>query len=128
MSSEIIDVLQVWALVAVNFIGFFLGAIITSVSYYAYRSNERKNSLRNATIGFGLLTLGIAIEPVYQVGIEGTHVLASDQNISLQLIEGTVISLGLLVLFFSIYRYSTRSHRQTVTINGVDDELFDDPD
>lgn len=128
MSSEIVDVLQVWALIAVNFLGFFLGAIITSVSYYAYRNNERKTSLRNATIGFGFLTLGIAIEPVYQVGVEGTHVLASDQNISLQLIEGTVISLGLLVLFFSIYRYNTRSHRQTVTINGVDDELFEDPD
>ena len=128
MSSEIVDILQVWALVAVNFLGFFLGAIITSVSYYAYRGSERKTSLRNATIGFGLLTIGIAIEPVYQVGIEGTHVLASDQNISLQLIEGAVISLGLLVLFSSIYRYSTRSHRQTVTINGVDDELFEDPD
>lgn len=128
MSSEIVDVLQVWALIAVNFLGFFLGAIITGVSYCAYRSSERKTSLRNVTIGFGLLTLGIAIEPVYQVGVEGTHVLASDQNITLQLIEGAVISIGLLVLFFSIYRYSTRSHRQTVTINGVDDELFENPD
>lgn len=128
MSSEIIDVLEVWALVAVNFFGFFLGAIITGVSCYAYRRSAQKTSLRNATIGFGLLTLGIAIEPAYQVGVEGTHVLASDQNITLQLIEGAVISLGFLVLFFSIYRYSTRSHRQTVTINGVDDELFEDPD
>lgn len=127
MSSEVTEALEIWALIAVNFLGFFLGAIITSLSYYAYRSSDRKTSLRNATIGFGLLTLGIAIEPVYQVGVEGTHVLASDQNITLQLIEGAVISLGLLVLFFSIYKYRTRSHRQTVTINGVDDELFEDP-
>ena len=128
MSSEVADALEVWALIAVNFLGFFLGAIITGLSYYAYRRGEKRTSLRNATIGFGMLTLGIAIEPVYQLGIEGTHVLASNQNITLQLIEGTVISLGLLVLFFSIYRYSSRSRRQTVTINGVDDELFEDVD
>lgn len=128
MSSAIAEALEVWALIAVNFLGFFLGAIITGLSYYAYRGGEKRTSLRNATIGFGLLTLGIAIEPVYQVGVEGTHVLASDQNITLQLIEGAVISMGLLVLFFSIYRYSSRSQRQTVTVNGVDDELFEDID
>lgn len=126
MSSEAAEALEVWALVAVNFLGFFLGVIITTLSYYAYRSNETKTSLRNVTIGFGLLTIGIAIEPLYQVGIEGTHVLASDQNITLQLIEGTVVSLGLLVLFFSIYNYSSRSQRQTVTISGVDDDLLED--
>lgn len=128
MSSELAEALEVWALVGVNFLGFFLGAIITVLSFYAYRSGERKTSLRNATVGFGLLTLGIAIEPLYQVGVEGTHVLASEQNITLQLIEGTVFSLGLLVLFFSIYRYSSRSRRRTVTVRGVDDELFEDVD
>lgn len=128
MSSEIVDSLEVWALIAVNFIGFFLGVIITGLSCYAYRSSEKNTSLRNATMGFGMLTVGIAIEPVYQLGIEGTHVLASDQNITLQLIEGTVISLGLLILFFSIYRYRSRSRRQTVTVNGVDDELFENID
>lgn len=128
MTGETAGTIEVWALIAVNFIGFFLGAILTTVSYYAYRSGEKKTSLRNATAGFGLLTMGTAIEPVYQVGIEGTHVLASDKNITLQLIEGSVISLGLLVLFFSIYRYSSRSQRQSVTISGVDDDLFEDLD
>lgn len=101
MTSETAGTIEVWALIAVNFTGFFLGAILTTVSYYAYRSGEKKTSLQKATAGFGLLTIGTAIEPVYQVGIEGTHVLASDNNITLQLIEGSVISLGLLVLFFS---------------------------
>lgn len=128
MNGETAGVLEVWALIAVNFISFFLGAILTTLSYYAYRSSEKKTSLRNATAGFGLLTIGTAIEPIYQFGIEGTHVLASDQNITLQLIEGSVISLGLLVLFFSIYRYSSRSQRQSVTINGVDDDFFEDID
>lgn len=128
MSSGVIETLEVWALIGVNFLGCFLAAILTAISFYAYRSGERRTSLRNATIGFGLLTLGVAIEPLYQVAVEGTHVLASDQNITLQLIEGFVISLGLLVLFFSIYRYSSRSRRQTVTVGDVDGELFEDID
>lgn len=128
MIGAVAGMLKVWALVGVNFLGCFLGAIITAVSYYAYRSGEPNPSLRNATAGFGLLTLGIAIEPIYQVGVEGTHVLASDQNVTLQLVEGAVISLGLLVLFASIYRYSSRSRRRTVTVTGVDDDLFDDVD
>lgn len=128
MNSEFVALLQVWALVAVNFLGCFLAAILTTLSYYAYRSGARKTSLRNATVGFGLLTLGVSIEPLYQVGVEGTHVLASDQNITLQLIEGAVVSLSLLVLFSSIYRYSAHSRRRTVTGGSVDDDLYDDAD
>ena len=117
--------LEIWVLIAVNFLGFILGTIITGLSYYAYRSGERKTSLRNATIGFGLLTVGSAIEPAYQIGIQRTHILASEQNITLQMIEGLVFSLGYLVLFFSIYTYSSSSRRQTFTVNGVDDDLFE---
>lgn len=128
MSSEIAEAFEVWALVAVNFLGCFLAAILTTLSYYAYRTGDRRPSLRDATVGFGLLTLGVSIEPLYQLGVEGTHVLASDQNITLQLIEGAVVSLGLLVLFSSIYRYGARSERRTVTVRGVDDDLFEDAD
>lgn len=128
MSSEVAEAPAVWALVAVNFLGVFLSAFITALSYYAYRTGERNVSLRNATVGFGLLTLGIAVEPIYQMGIERTHVLASDQNITLQLMEGAIISLGLLVIFFSIYRYGSRSQRRTVAVSGVDDDLFEDID
>lgn len=128
MTGVVAETLKVWALVAVNFLGFFLGAVLTALSFHAYRSGDPNPSLRNATIGFGLLTLGTAVEPIYQVGVEGTHVLASDQNVSLQLIEGTLISVGLLVLFFSIYRYQSASRRRTVTVSGVDDDLFDDVD
>lgn len=122
------DPLEVWVLIAVNFFGFFLAAILTVLSYYAYQSGEKKTSLRNATAGFGLLTVGTAIEPMYQVGIEGTPVLASDQNITLQLIEGAVISLGFFALFFSIYRYSSRSQRRSVAISRLDDDYLNDLD
>lgn len=59
------------------------------------------------------------MEPVYQVGVERTHVHTSDQNESLQLIEGTLISVGLPVLFFLIYWYQSASRRRTVTVSGV---------
>ena len=128
MSGHMDSMLEVWLLIAVNFFAFFLGVVITGVSYVAYRSHGRTTSLRNATVGFGLITFGTAIEPIYQLGVAGTHVLASNQNISLQIIEGTVISLGFLLLFFSIYRYRARSRRQTITVSGVDDDLFEEPD
>lgn len=116
---------EVWLLIAVNFFGFFLGATITTVSYFAYRSSGGDESLKKATTGFGLITLGTAVEPVYQLGIAGTYVLASDQNVGLQILEGTLISLGFLLLFFSIYRYGRTSTQRTITVSGVDDDLFD---
>lgn len=128
MTVDIDHTLEIWLLVGVNFLGFILGFFITSLSYYAYRSNSRKISLRNATVGFGLLTLGTAIEPVYQIGIEGTYILASEQNVMLRVVEGLFFSLGFLVLFLSIYRYSSRSNRRRVSINGVDDDLFEGSD
>lgn len=109
---------KVWTLIAVNFLGVLLGTVITALSYVAYRSNDQKKSLRNATIGFGLLTGGTTVEPVYQLGIVGTHVLASEQNVPLQIIEATMISTGFLVLFFSIYKYRARTQR--ITVGGED--------
>lgn len=128
MTSHVETGLEIWVLIALNFLGVFLGVVITGISYYAYRTSNRKTSLRRAAIGFGFLTLGIAAEPAYQLGIIGTHTLASDHNLSLQLVEGLLISLGFLTLFSSIYQYGLRYRQQTVTVSGVDDELFDESD
>lgn len=115
----------VWVLIVTNFFEFFLGFVITGISYFAYRANRHKTSLRNATAGFGLITIGTAVEPAYQMGIVGTHVLASDQNLGLQIVEGGLVSLGFAVLFFSIYRYSSRSRRQRITLSDLDDEFLE---
>lgn len=128
MSALVGNAPEIWLLVAVNFLGFILGTVITCLSYYAYRSVGRKTSLRNATIGFGLLTVGTATEPLYQLGIERTHILASEQNVTLQLIEGLVFSFGFMILFFSIYTYGSRSRRRTITVSGVDDDVFEEMD
>lgn len=115
----------IWFLIVTNFLEVFLGLVITVISYYAYRSNGWQTSLRNATAGFGLITLGAAIEPAYQLGVVGTHVLASDQNVGLQIVEAVVISLGFALLFFSIYRYSSRSRRHRITLTDIDEEFHD---
>lgn len=119
---------EVWALLAVNFLGFILGTVVTGISYYTYRSTAARPSLKLATIGFALLTLATAIEPTYQIVIERTYVLVSEQVVWLKVFEGTVFALGFLVLFYSIVRYRPRRERHSVAIEGVDDDLFDDCD
>jgi hypothetical protein len=120
--------LEVWALVAVNFSGVALGTIITGVSYVAYGSHDRDRALVNATIGFALITLGMTMEPLYQLGIRWSHVLASEQNVLLQILEGTVFALGFLILFLSTFRHAHRTERREIFVPGVDDELFEDPE
>lgn len=128
MSTQFENTIEVWLLIAVNFIGFLLGTVITLVSYWAYRSNNRKTPLRNATVGFSCITLGTAVEPIYQLSIAGTYVLASEQNVLLQLFEGALIALGFLFLFFSIYRYGSTSRRETITVRKTDESFFNGSD
>lgn len=116
--------LEIWLLLVVNFFEAVLGLFLTVLSYHAYRSNDRKPSLRNATLGFGSITLGTATEPAFQLGIVGTHVLASDQNVPLQIAEAALISLGFTLLFLAIYRYGSRSRRQRITVSDIDDEFL----
>lgn len=124
----VVGAVEVWALLAVNFLGFILGAVVTGISYYTYRTAADRPALKLATIGFALLTLATAIEPTYQIVIERTYVLVSEQVVWLKVIEGTVFALGFLILFSSIVRYRPRRERHSVAIDGVDDDLFDDCD
>lgn len=117
--------LDLWVLIGVNLFEFVLASVITGVSFFAYRSADRKPPLLNATIGFGLITVSTAVEPTYQFVIAGDYTLTTEQSIDLQIAEGVLLSLGLLVLFFSVYRYRSRSRRRTITVEGVDDDLFD---
>lgn len=123
MSFDVAHPLEVWLLIAVNFLGFILGTFITSVSYYAYRSSDENTSLRNATVGFGLLTVGTAIEPTYQLWVHGSPVLTNEEYITIQVVEGIVIASGFFILFFSIYKYNSNTSRYKLTTNGIDSDL-----
>jgi len=118
---------ELWTFALANLITFTLGLVLTGLSCYAYSTGGRRRSFRNATVGFGLLTLGMAVEPIYQFGVRGDYHLGGRELLALQTVEGLLLAAGLGMLFYSIYwhnRGSRRSH--TVGIESVqesDDEM-----
>lgn len=93
--------------VIANVVQFAFGVAITGISYYAYRSNRRKESLRNSTIGFLCITVGGVLAPVYELGIKSDYNISAEELLKLQIIEGTVIGIGLAFLLISVYSYNT---------------------
>jgi len=81
-------------LVAVRLTVLGLGALITYYSLTAYR-RTRARYLRNASIGFGIITVGVFIEGVlYEfVGLDLALV---------HVIESVAIGLGFVVLLLSL--------------------------
>ncbi|WP_042665962.1 hypothetical protein [Haloferax sp. ATB1] len=83
-------------LVGVRLIVLSLGVLITFYSYQAYK-NTRTYYLRNSTIGFGIITVGVFIEGVlFEFG--GFDIVV------VHLIESIGIGLGFLVLLISLRR------------------------
>ncbi|WP_449271540.1 DUF7521 family protein [Haloferax sulfurifontis] len=97
---------EFWTFAIANLVTFVLGSLLTLLSYYAYRQNRHRPSFRNATLGFGLLTLGMLVEPVYQLWLKGDYNLTGRELLALQTIEGVFLGLGFLMLFYSIYRHN----------------------
>ena len=83
-------------LVAVRLLVLALGLLITYYSLEAYR-RTRAPYLRNASIGFGIITIGVFIEGVlYEfVGLDLAVV---------HVIESVAIGLGFVVLLISLRR------------------------
>jgi hypothetical protein len=83
-------------LVTVRLLVLGLGVLITYYSLEAYR-RTRTPYLRNASIGFGIITLGVFIEGVlYEIGgldLAFVHI-----------IESVAIGLGFVVLLISLRR------------------------
>lgn len=100
---------ELWTFVLANLFVFAFGATLTTLSYYAYRVNGRKPSFRHSTIGFGILTLGGVVEPIYQLGLRGDYMISGRELLALQSIEGAFVALGLALLFYSIYIHNTDS-------------------
>lgn len=94
---------ELWAFVLANVFIFGFGATLTTLSYYAYRVNGRKPSFRLSTIGFGVLTVGGVVEPLYQLGMRGDYAVSGRELLALQSIEGVFFAVGLGLLFYSIY-------------------------
>lgn len=102
---------ELWTFAIVNLLTFALGFVLTGLSYYAYHNDGGSRSFRNATVGFGLLTLGMAVAPVYQLGIRGDYDLGGRELLALQTVEGLLLAAGLGMLFYSIYRHNRGGRR-----------------
>lgn len=97
--------------VLANVLQFVFGLTITGISYWAYRTSGRKASLRNATIGFLCITVGGVLAPVYELGLRGDYNITAQELLKLQILEGTVIGIGLAALLFSVFSYNARTRR-----------------
>lgn len=103
---------ELWTFLLANLFVFGFGATLTTLSYYAYRTNDRKPSFLISTLGFGILTIGGIVEPIYQLGYRGDFQISGRELLALQTLEGAFVAVGLGMLFYSIYIHeaSTRSH------------------
>lgn len=84
------------ALIGVRVLLLVLGVATTAISYRAFR-RERTRYLRDATLGFGLITLGVLIEGfLYQL----TDLTLTQVHIA----ESVALAAGLGVLLLSFLR------------------------
>ncbi|MFB6106753.1 MAG: hypothetical protein ABEJ70_07245 [Halobacteriaceae archaeon] len=83
-------------LIAARVALLLLGVATTFVSYRAYR-RETTTYLRNATIGFGVITLGVLIEG-------GLFQLTSLTLGQVHVVESVTIGIGLVFLLWSFLR------------------------
>lgn len=84
------------ALVAVRVLLLAMGVGTTAVSYRAYL-RERTAYLRNATLGFGFITLGVLVEGVL---FEVTSLTLTQVHV----VESLALACGLGVLLLSFVR------------------------
>jgi cbb3-type cytochrome oxidase subunit 3 len=98
---------ELWTFAASSLLLFVFGAVLTGISYVAYRRNGRHATFRLSTLGFALVTAGGLVEPVYQSVLKGDYHLTGRELLAMQTVEGALIGAGLGLLFYSIYRYNT---------------------
>lgn len=103
---------ELWTFLLANLFVFAFGATLTSLSYYAYRTSDRRASYRLSTIGFAVLTLGGIFEPLYQLGYKGDYNTSGRELLALQTMEGAFLALGLGLLFYSIYIHNSGSRTE----------------
>lgn len=85
-----------FTLIGVRLILLLLGVATTAISFRAYR-RERNRYLRDATIGFGFITLGVLIEGfLYQL----TTLTLTQVHIA----ESVALACGFVVLLWSFIR------------------------
>lgn len=115
---------ELWTFIVANVIGSVLALLITTLSFLAYRANDHSPSFRSATIGFGFLTLGTLVEPMYQLVWRGDYNITGRELLGIQSAEAIFWGLGFAVLFYSIYIHSsTKTDRMYQTGRPEDGDV-----
>lgn len=113
---------EFWVSTVANLLVVVFGALLTTLSYYAYRSRRATPSFRNATLGFGFITAGGIVEPLYQIGIRGSYELSGREMLAMQGFEGGLMAAGLGLLFWAIVSYRRPSQPDSVAAPLDSDE------
>ncbi len=87
-----------------NIVLLFVGGALTAISYLAYRRDPTR-SLFSASAGFGLITVGMLVEGVYEIGFEHPRLLTAVEILRLQILEKVVVIVGLCAVLYSLVRY-----------------------
>lgn len=99
---------ELWAFLLTNVAAFVFSGLLTALSFAAYRRYDGNPSYRLAAIGFGLITFGGLVEPVYELAIRGSYELPGREMLAVHAVEGLLIAVGFGVLLYSISRYRRR--------------------
>ena len=114
-------------LIAATVIQFLFGIAITALSYTAYHLSARATIFKLSTIGFLLVSVGGILAPIYELGIKGDFTITAQELLVLQILEGTVIALGLGLLLLAVYSYGRPEKRvQAEPVSELADFRDDD--
>lgn len=95
---------EFWAFLVANSLLFVAGGTLTGLSYRAYLRVQQR-TLRLASGGFALITIGGLLELLYQLGIRQDYHLGGRESLALQTLESLVITAGLVVIFYALSKY-----------------------
>ena len=90
--------------IALSVVVLLAGGALTTIGLLAYR-RERTRSLLAAVVGFALITGGLLVESVYEIGVKSPFFLTGIEILRLQLIERTFVIVGIGTLLYSLVRY-----------------------
>ena len=120
---------ELWAFILANTGLFAITSVLAGLTYLAYRQSDARTSYLTATVGFGFVALGGLVEPVYQLGIQSDYALSGTELLWLQAGEGTLIAIGLGLVFYAITHHesgpsSDETDRRSVAAEEVSEFDF----
>ena len=95
---------EFWTTVSTNLVVFVIGSILAVISYLAHR-REQDRSFQIAALGFVFVTLGNLTILVFQTIVKRSYFLTGVELLRAQTMEGGLLLIGFLSLFYSLYRY-----------------------